>query len=183
MKDFQKDILHFWFVESTPVQWFQINPDFDALITQRFTEAYAMGREGIFDDWRKSADGCLALCVLLDQLPRNMFRGKPEAFATDAVAILTAKHAISKGFDQVHPPERRRFIYLPFEHSEKLSDQKRCVELFKKMEKDDPLGYDYAVRRLKVIEQFGRFPHRNVTLGRENTPEEEAYLARPGAGF
>ena len=183
MKDSQQDILGFWFDETQPQQWFQTNPDFDALIRARFTEAYEKARDGILDDWRRDADGCLALCILLDQFPRNMFRGQPQAFATDGKALVVAKYAVSKGFDQVLPPVKRRFLYLPYEHSENLGDQRKCVELFEKMTKDDPLGYDYALRHLKVIEKYGRFPHRNKILGRMNTPEEDDYLAQPGAGF
>ncbi|HPF78573.1 MAG TPA: DUF924 family protein [Alphaproteobacteria bacterium] len=183
MKDFQKDILDFWFVETQPAQWFQVNEDFDNLIRDRFAEPYEMGARGEFDNWQNSADGALALCILLDQMPRNMFRGTPKAFATDKKALVIAKYALSKGLDQVLSAQKRRFVYLPFEHSENINDQRRCVELFEKMKDDDPLGYDYALRHLKVIEKFDRFPHRNKILGRDNTPEEEEYLAQPGAGF
>jgi uncharacterized protein (DUF924 family) len=183
MKNSQADILDFWFEETQPQQWFQTNPDFDTLVRERFTEAYDKAKMGILDDWRRDADGCLALCILMDQFPRNMFRGTPQAFATDGKALVVAKYAISKGFDQVLPPLKRRFIYLPYEHSENLNDQRKSVELFEKMTKDDPLGLDYAQRHLKVIEKYGRFPHRNKILGRMNTPEEEEYLAQPAAGF
>lgn len=183
MKDFQKDILDFWFVETQPAQWFQVNPDFDQLVIDRFSEPYEMAARGEFDEWKNNADGTLALCILLDQMPRNMFRGTPKAFATDKKALIISKFAISKGLDQVLTPQKRRFLYLPFEHSENINDQKTCVELFEKMKDDDPLGYDYAVRHLKVIEKYNRFPHRNKILGRDNTPEEEEYLAQPNAGF
>ncbi len=183
MRDSQTDILSFWFEETQPQQWFQVNPDFDALIRARFSDACDKAKAGILDDWRRDADGCLALCLLLDQFPRNMFRGTPAAFATDGKALVVAKYAVAKGFDQVLPPVKRRFIYLPYEHSENLGDQRKCVELFEKMTRDDPLGYDYALKHLKVIEAYGRFPHRNKILGRMSTPEEEEYLARPGAGF
>jgi uncharacterized protein (DUF924 family) len=183
MKDLQKDILDFWFEETLAPQWFQVNPAFDEAIRTRFSDAYDKGLRGILDDWKNDSDGCLALCLLLDQFPRNMFRGSPRAFEGDSKAIVIAKYALSKGFDQVLVPVKRRFLYLPFEHSENLSDQRKCVELFEKMKKDDPLGYDYAQRHLKVIEKFGRFPHRNQILGRMSTPEEKAYLAQPGAGF
>lgn len=183
MKDFQKDILAFWFEETQPPQWFQVNEAFDNAILERFTEPYDMAVSGQFDDWRNSADGTLAYCILLDQMPRNMFRGMPKAFATDDKALIAAKYAISKGLDQVLPLQKRRFVYLPFEHSEKINDQHRSVELFEKIKDDDPLGYDYALRHLKVIEAYNRFPHRNKILARENTPEEEEYLAEPGAGF
>ena len=183
MKDAQKDVLGFWFEETQPAQWFQVNPEFDAAITARYADAYDKAARGIFDDWKNSADGCLALVILLDQFPRNMFRGTPQAFATDGKALVIAKFALAKGFDQVLAPAKRRFLYLPFEHSENLTDQRKCVELFERMKKDDPLGYDYALRHLKVIERFGRFPHRNKILSRMSTPEEEEYLAEPGAGF
>ncbi len=183
MKDFQKDILNFWFVETKAAQWFQVNEDFDRAIIDRFSEPYDMGARGDFDDWQNNADGALAYCILLDQMPRNMFRGTPKAFETDKKALVIAKFALSKGLDQVLSLQKRRFVYLPFEHSENINDQKRCVELFEKMKDDDPLAYDYALRHLKVIEAYNRFPHRNKILGRNNTPEEEEYLAQPDAGF
>ncbi|PZQ46059.1 MAG: DUF924 domain-containing protein [Micavibrio aeruginosavorus] len=183
MKDAQKDILDFWFEQTQPPQWFQVNPAFDATIKDLYEDAYEKAALGIFDDWKKNADGCLALCLLLDQFPRNMYRGTPKAFATDGKGLVVAKYALSKGFDQVLVPMKRRFLYLPFEHSENLNDQRKCVELFDRMKKDDPLGYDYAMRHLKVIEKYGRFPHRNRILARTSTPDEEEYLAQSGAGF
>ncbi len=183
MRDFQKDILDFWFNETKPQQWFQVSEEFDQAIVERFKEPYEMAARGEFDEWQKSADGALALCILLDQMPRNMFRGTPKAFETDKKALIISKYAISKGLDQVLSPQKRRFIYLPFEHSENLNDQRRSVELFEKMKDEDKLGYDYALRHLDVIEKYGRFPHRNKILGRQNTPEEEEYLTQPDAGF
>lgn len=183
MKDLQKDVLAFWFEETQPAQWFQVNPDFDADIARRYADAYDKAARGILDDWKTDSDGCLALCILLDQFPRNMFRGAAKAFATDGKALVIAKFALSKGFDQVLSPIKRRFLYLPFEHSENLNDQRKCVELFDKMKKDDPLGYDYALRHLKIIERFGRFPHRNAVLSRMSTPDEEEFLAKGGPGF
>ena len=183
MKDLQKDILDFWFQETQPAQWFQVNEEFDQTVCDRFMEAYESAKAGQFDDWKNNADGALALCILLDQMPRNMFRGTPQAFATDNKALVISKFAISKGLDLVLTAQKRRFLYLPFEHSENINDQRRSVELFEKTKDDDPLGYDYAVRHLRVIEKYGRFPHRNKILGRDNTPEEEEYLAQPDAGF
>lgn len=183
MKDVQTAILNFWFEETQSPQWFQVNPDFDAQVKDRFLENHEAAVLGIYDDWKNSSDGCLALCLLLDQFPRNMFRGTAKAFATDSRALVVSKFAIAKGFDQVLTPIKRRFLYLPFEHSENLNDQRRCVELFEAMKKDDPLGHDYALRHLKVIERFGRFPHRNVMLSRMSTPEEQDYLAQNPAGY
>lgn len=183
MKDTKNQILEFWFVESKPQQWFQKNEAFDDTIRTRFAADYDLGAAGIFDSWKDEPEGCLALCILLDQFPRNMFRGRPQSFATDAHALDVARHAIAKRFDAITPLERRRFLYLPFEHSENLEDQDHCVELFKTIRDEDPLGYDYALRHQKVIAQFGRFPHRNAILGRKSTPAEQAYLAQPESGF
>ena len=183
MKDSKTEILDFWFVETAPVQWFQKNDEFDGLIRERFGALYEKAKDGFYDGWMQDADGYLALCILLDQFPRNMFRDTPRAFESDPKALDVARRAIALGLDQVLLHVKRRFIYLPFEHSENLEDQKRSVELFETMADEDPLGHEYAVRHLKVIEQFGRFPHRNVILGRENTKEEAEYLAEPGSGF
>lgn len=183
MKDVLTDILDFWFEETQTRQWFQVDPAFDKTVTDRYLDSYEKASLGIYDDWKNSSDGCLALCLLLDQFPRNMFRGSAKAYATDSKALVIAKYAISKGFDQVLIPIKRRFLYLPFEHSENLNDQRRCVELFETMKKYDPMGHDYALRHLKTIERFGRFPHRNIILSRMDTPEEQEYLALHPAGF
>lgn len=183
MRNSQQEILGFWFEEISPSLWFQNNPEFSATLKDRFFLAYEMARDGLCSGWKSDAKGCLALCVLLDQFPRIMFRDAREAFATDDKALLTAKHAVSKGFDQLVTPAKRRFLYLPYQHSEKLVDQRKSVEFFTKMERDDPLGKEYALRNLAVIEEFGRFPQRNAILGRENTPQEAEYLAHGAAGF
>ncbi len=183
MSNTQEKILKFWFEETEPAQWFQVNHDFDAEITRRFSDIYEKAAHGHCDDWKDDACGCLALIIVLDQFPRNMFRGTPKAFATDGKALAIAKDALSRGFDRGLAPIRRRFLYLPFEHSEDPNDQRKSVELFAEMKDDDPLGYDYALRHLDVIESYGRFPHRNKILSRMNTPEEEEYLAQAGSGF
>lgn len=183
MRDSKREVLHFWFKETQPQQWFQKNEQFDEQIKERFLSVYELARSGLCDSWKDSAEGCLALCIVLDQFPRNMFRNTPDMFATDMKALLVAKHAIASGYDQLLKPEERRFIYLPFEHSENLNDQKKAVSLFEVMKKEDPMGYDYALRHLEVIEKYGRFPHRNEILGRDSSPEEEEYLAQSGAGF
>lgn len=182
MRDSKQSVLDFWFNETEPRQWFEKNDTFDQIIRDRFGGVYDMAAKGLCASWQDSADGALALCIILDQFPRNMFRDDPQAFATDGQAVLISKQAIKKGLDQVLTPTKRRFIYLPFEHSENLQDQIRSVELFATMKYDDPLGYDYAVRHKDVIERFGRFPHRNAVLGRASTEEEKEYLAADG-GF
>ncbi len=177
MRDSKAEILHFWFDETEPRQWFQKNDSFDEAIAGRFMNIYRLARDGVCDAWRQDANGCLALCIVLDQFPRNMFRDSPEAFATDDKALLVAKHAVAKGYDLTLPVTRRRFVYMPYEHSENLPDQKKSVELFARLKDEDPLGYDYALRHCGLIERYGRFPQRNAVLGRESTPEELAYLA------
>lgn len=183
MRDSKHEILHFWFEETQSQQWFYKDPQFDALVRDRFSIVHQMAKEGLCDAWQGDEDGCLALTIVLDQFPRHMYRGKPESFAADKKALLTAKYAISRGYDQIMSPVKRGFLYLPFQHSEELHDQKRSVELYGAMKDVNPTGYDYAVRHLKVIEKYGRFPHRNEILGRESTPEEIEYLAQPGSGF
>lgn len=183
MKDTKTEILTFWFAETKPAQWFQKNPDFDETIRARFESDYHLAVKGIYDGWQNEAKGSLALIVLLDQFPRNMFRGTPRMFAADDKALDAARYAVEKKQDALLAPVERSFIYLPLEHSENLQDQKKCVKLFKAIQNEYPVGYDYAVRHLQIIEQFGRFPHRNAILGRPDTDEEKIYLARPDAGF
>ncbi len=183
MRDSRAAILRFWFEETAPAQWFQKNDAFDDQIRTRFVGDYDLASAGIYDGWMDTGEGALALIIVLDQFPRNMFRGSPQAFATDAKALQVARHALDRRFDMLMPPVKRRFLYLPFEHAETLEDQDRSVALFAAMKKDDPLGHDYALRHRDVIARFGRFPHRNALLGRTSTPEEVAYLAEPGSGF
>lgn len=183
MRDTKQDVLHFWFDETEPVQWFQKNDDFDRLVAERFQVTVTMAQDGLCDAWASDADGALALCIVLDQFPRNIYRNLPGSFASDDKALRVAKAAIRAGFDQILPPLRRRFIYLPFEHSESADDQDRSVALFATMQTDDPIAYEYALRHRDVIRRFGRFPHRNAILGRQNTADEQLYLTQPGAGF
>ena len=183
MKDYRDDVLNFWFVETPPALWFQVSEEFDSQIRDRFASAYDFARLGGCDHWQSDADGCLALCLMYDQFPRNMFRGTARAYESDRLAIVVAKLAIAKGFDQILPLQRRRFIYLPFEHSENLQDQKRAIALFEKTKGDDPLSFDYALKHMRVIEKFGRFPHRNAVLGRISTPEENDFLKAHPRGY
>ena len=177
-------VLRFWFEESVPEDWFKKSDEFDARIRDRFLQVYEDAAAGRLDGWRESAAGCLALILVLDQFPRNLFRDSARAFATDPAARAATRHALERGFDTAAEiaAERRIFFYMPLEHSEDIEDQRRCVELVG--ERLDSANYlDYAEKHLRVIERFGRFPHRNAVLGRENTAAEAAYLAEPGAGF
>lgn len=177
------DLLAFWFEESGKERWFSGDAGFDTEIRARFLTLQEEAASGRHDDWAASPLGVVALCILLDQFPRNLFRGTPRAFATDAKALAAAKAAVEQGFDTdpALTDDRRLFLYLPFEHSENLADQRRSVEL-QAARIADPEYVDYARRHLAVIERFGRFPHRNAILGRDSTPEEEAHLAEHG-GF
>jgi uncharacterized protein (DUF924 family) len=188
------EILDFWFGRPQGNEaeygkrravWFVKNPEFDQEIQTRFRADYEEAAAGKLDDWKESPQGCLALILLFDQFPRNMFRGDPQTFATDSQALSVAQHAIAQSFDQELIPVQRWFMYLPFEHSENLEHQYRAVELFRQLG-DDPDSLDvlsYAIRHRDVIERFGRFPHRNKILGRPSTPEEAEFLKQPGSSF
>lgn len=184
-------ILDFWFGSSSeenpkPRQiWFHKDPVFDRHIRTQFLGDYSKASAGELDHWQDSAAGCLALILLLDQFPRNMFRGSAQAFATDDSALRLAHHARERGFDQKLPPIKRMFIYLPFEHSENLEDQLHSVRLFEQFRSEPAMESTivYAIKHGQIIERFGRFPHRNAILGRISTPEEEAFLSLPGASF
>lgn len=183
MRDSKQEILHFWFLESKPAQWFQKNEEFDTLIRERFATIVAMARDGLCDGWIDTAEGALALCIVLDQFPRNIFRNSPAAFASDDDALRVAVQAVAKGLDQILPPQRRRFLYLPFGHSECLADQDKSVALFAGMKDEDPMAYEYALRHRDIIQRFGRFPQRNAALERPSSPEEILYLEQKGNDF
>lgn len=183
MRDTKSEILDFWFVETKPAQWFQKNSDFDNEIRNRFERDYQFAGQGIYDGWQDDPKGVLALCIILDQFPRNMYRDSPQAFATDGKALDVAKKAVKKQFDHLLTVDEKAFLYLPFEHSETMEDQEKSVALFSALKADNPVYYDYAVRHYDVIKKFGRFPHRNAALGRLNTKLEDEYLAQPGSGF
>jgi uncharacterized protein (DUF924 family) len=183
LRDTKQEVLKFWFEETQPQQWFQKDESFDREITERFSVTYDMAKKDLCADWTKDADGSLALCLVLDQFPRNMFRDSPKAFETDKKALLISKEALHRGYDMLLPTVKRKFLYMPFMHSENIDEQNRCVSLFGQMQEEEPLSYDYAMRHKEVIEEYGRFPHRNVIIGRESTKEEIEYLKSPGAGF
>lgn len=176
------EIIDFWFAAGTEKRWFVRDPAFDVEVRTRLAEWYEGAAIGDLDDWRDTATGCVALCVLLDQVPRNLFRGQDRAFATDTVARTVAGHAVDCGHDRALPQAQRVFLYLPFEHSESLPDQDTSVRLFGQLD-ENPQWLDYAVRHRDVIARFGRFPHRNAALGRPSTAEETTFLATPGSSF
>ena len=181
----QQELLTFWFEESGPELWFAKNDEFDQTIRRRFLAHYQGARLGRYDQWRSKGTGCVALCLLLDQFPRNLFRNDPSAFATDDQALGIARLAVEKGLDREPgmTREMRKFLYLPFEHSEDLDDQRLCLKLM--AERLEPHGEDvaWARKHLVIIERFGRFPHRNEALGRRSTPEELEFLKGPDSSF
>lgn len=180
-----ESILHFWFASEPGSKagafrslWFVPSPEFDRLCTARFLTSYEDAARGRLDDWRNEPRSCLALVLLLDQFPRNIFRGTAQAFATDAKASELSRYAIAAGFDRELSPLMQMFLYLPLEHSENLDDQLESVRLTdalaaknsKTREMAEVL--ENAVQHLEVIRRFGRFPGRNQALGRQSTPEE-----------
>ncbi len=173
------EVLTFWFAETARPLWFAATPDFDEQLRARFLATYRTAAAGRLTDWESTAEGALALVIVLDQFPLNLFRGQPESFATEAAARVVADGAIARGFDQALPPEQRQFLYLPFMHSEALADQERSVRLYQQPGLEDSLRF--ARHHHALILRFGCFPHRNAILGRASTAEELAYLASPEA--
>jgi len=171
------EIVSFW-RDAGPKAWFRKDAEFDASFHERFRELHFAAARRELDDWAESPEGALALMILLDQFPRNCFRGTAHMFATDPLARYFARKALDAGHDQAVAENLRVFFLLPFEHSENLADQHLCVE------KTLPLGEElmkYAVLHRDIIQRFGHFPHRNQVLGRETSPDEQAFL--DGGGF
>lgn len=170
-----RDIIHFWFEDIDNKLWFNSTPELDAEIKARFEELFQAALKNELSEWQDTAEGCLALIIILDQFPLNMYRGKPESFAGEAKAIETAKIAVEKGFDQMLEKKHKAFMYMPFMHSEKLEDQDLSVELFEKAGLEHNLRF--AKHHRDIIRTYGRFPHRNKILGRESSQSELDYLA------
>ena len=188
-------ILDFWFLPPDDPghgryrpAWFRHDPAFDAAIHERFGDEVAAVLAGEIAPDPADAAAVLATILLLDQFPRNLFRGTAQAFAGDARALELATQLVSAGRDKNLPPLQRWFVFMPFMHSEQRIDQERAVALFAGLRREgqDPAyesAYDYALRHREVIERFGRFPHRNAALGRASTPDETVFLAQPGSRF
>jgi uncharacterized protein (DUF924 family) len=170
-------VVAFW-RDAGPSLWFAKDADFDRRFRDRFLALHEAAARGTLDDWVHTPDGALALVILLDQYPRNAFRGTPRMYATDGAARTIARRAIAAGHDRVHEHEIQKFFYLPFGHSESTTDQALSVSLCERLG-----GRDYAAaqRHRDIIQRFGRFPHRNAILGRATRPEEQVYL--DGGGF
>jgi len=175
------DVLHFWFDQSTPQQWFQKDDAFDASIRDRFAALHARAAQGELWDWRATSAGRLAEVIVLDQFSRNLHRGDALAFAHDSMALVLAQECVAQRLDAELPPERRAFIYMPFMHSESLRVQDESVRLFTALGNANNL--DFAHRHQVIVARFGRFPHRNQVLDRASSPQERAFLEQPGSSF
>lgn len=171
------DVLAFWLAAGAE-RWFSQDEAFDAEIRARFQDIYNDAAAGRLSSWEDTQDGALALVIVLDQFPRNMFRGSASAYATDSLARAVAGRAIARGFDQRTAMPARAFFYLPFEHSENEADQDYCLNLLQAA--GDAELVEWARLHADVIRRFGRFPHRNAVLGRLTTPEEQAFLDSGG---
>ena len=182
-------VLSFWFRESDSPNhefpkdfWFHSTPQLDQQIRDQFELTYQKAIQGNLNQFLDTPKGTLTLILLLDQFPRNMYRGTPQAFVSDPQALKIAKGALAKGFDQNLLTVQKMFLYLPFQHSENLEDQKKSVELYRAL--NDKEGLGYALEHHEIILLFGRFPHRNAILGRQSTPEEISFLKNSGhSGF
>jgi uncharacterized protein (DUF924 family) len=186
------DVLAFWFGAADSPEfgrarrcWFVASAEFDAAIRNRFLETYDAAANGALTGWDARPLSALALAVVFDQFPRNLFRGTPRAFGTDSQALALARTIVARGFDEVLLPVQRWFVYLPFEHAESLDAQREALRLFERLEADPASAgsFVYAMLHYAAIARFGRFPHRNTVLNRESTAEERQFLAQPGSSF
>ncbi len=174
-------VLDFWFTETSPEQWFKRDDAFDATVRKRFAELYRRAAAGALDGWRQTPAGCVALAIVLDQFPRNMFRGDARAFATDAAARAVLRYALDRKFDAGLSARERQFLYMPLQHSEDPADQALSVALYAAT--GDAGLVKWAEAHKRIIDRFGRFPHRNDVLGRTTTPDEAEFLTQPDSSF
>jgi len=169
-----QDILDFWYTPPMSDHWFNSNTEIDQTIKSLYKGTWQQAADGELDNWKNSAEGCLALCIVLDQFPLNMFRNDPLAFSTEQQAVAITKHAVAQGFSKQLPSEKISFLYMPLMHSESMADQDESIRLF------DEAGLEgnakFARHHRSIVERYGRFPHRNQILGRESTEAELDYL-------
>jgi uncharacterized protein (DUF924 family) len=174
-------ILDFWFKEITPAQWWKVDPAFDSFVADRFGEIHAQAACSELFAWRATPQGRLAEIIVLDQFSRNIHRGTRRAFEADTLALAQAQEAVAAKADAALPQEQRNFMYMPYMHSESKLIHAVAEPLFKANTPESI--YNFELRHKAIIDRFGRYPHRNVMLGRESTPEELAFLAEPGSSF
>jgi uncharacterized protein (DUF924 family) len=175
------EVLDFWFAEDSKAHWFEPSAEFDRAVRRRLAKLLARAVTGELDHWQESAEGCLALCILLDQVPRHVFRGDARAYAADDKALAVAEHAVSRGLDRQLTTDGQRFLYLPFMHSEEIANQLRALALCEAAGLHETKVY--AEEHLAVVRRFGRFPHRNAIVGRETTAAEAAFLEEAGKDY
>jgi uncharacterized protein (DUF924 family) len=169
------DIIGFWYDDEISKQWFKSTAGLDNYIRTHYEAIWRQAKAGKLDSWLSTAEGCLALTIILDQFPLNMYRDKPESFSTESKAISVSKWAIDHGFDQQLPKDRLTFLYMPLMHSENMDDQNLSVSKFEAAGLDE--NARFARHHRGIVERFGRFPHRNEILGRDSTREELDWLA------
>jgi len=171
------EVFEFW-LKSGPSAWWRKNSEFDSTIKERFGDLLGPAAARQLDTWRNNPQSCLALVLILDQFSRNLFRGSEKAFAQDNYALELARYGVEKGFDNNEPAAIYEFFYMPYMHSEKLEDQKICVDLFRA--KGNEASLKAGIEHQDIITRFGRFPHRNLVLGRKTSPKEQAFLDSGG---
>ena len=176
-----QEIIDFWFHEIEPAKWWVKDHDFDQLIRDKFLSTYNRAKVCELYSWRATAKGRLAEVIILDQFPRNMFRGTVSSFATDSLALTLSQEAVSVGADVDLNAAEKSFLYMPFMHSESLEIHQQAVKLFEKCGNESNLKFE--LKHKEIIETYGRYPHRNDILGRESRPEELTFLTQPGSGF
>lgn len=181
MLDKSKEIIKFWFEELTPEQWFNSSEELDSKIYERFGMIHDAAVKGELDFWRVTPEGSLAEVIVLDQFSRNIYRGKPAAFENDLAVLILAQEAIRKGFHTRLETFKRRFLYMPYMHSESLLIHKKAMRLFNEPGMEN--AFEYEIKHKQIIERFGRYPHRNEILGRKSTPEEIEFLSQPSSSF
>jgi len=175
------EVIGFWFDEISPRDWWRKDATVDAQIKARFEPTHAAAARGELFAWRATAEGRLAEIIVLDQFSRNIYRDTPRAFTCDTVALVLSQEAVARGSDRELPLPRRSFMYMPHMHSESRLIHARAVVLFGQPGLEG--GLEYELQHKRIIDRFGRFPHRNAALGRPSTPEEIEFLKRPGAAF
>ena len=176
-----QQVVDFWFKEIEPALWWRKDDALDALLVERFSETHACACRCESFEWREQPEGRLAEIIVLDQFSRNMFRDSALAFANDAMALTLSQEAIASGADQALTPVQRSFMYMPFMHSESLQIHEVAVGLFRENGIQNNLDFEFSHK--KIIDKFGRYPHRNKVLGRQSTAEEIEFLSQPGSSF
>lgn len=175
-----REVLQYWFSELDPAQWWAKDEALDRAIAERFGALHAAAARVELFHWRSSAEGRLAEVIVLDQFSRNIYRGRPQAFACDPLALALAQEAVALGMDDVLTLAQRGFLYLPYMHSESAKIHAEALRVFSKASEQ---SHDFEQRHKAIIDRFGRYPHRNVILGRASTPDEVEFLKQPGSSF